>query len=127
MSTALDWIDSTGPEHLETFTRLRAQQKPDRYNPDSTVDDWSQEPDELPLSGAWSSGGSSTSADEVREHTSTTKQLVIFDPDADARMGDRIRAADGSVFTVTGRPERDQNPLTGWRPTLVLNLEEGTG
>lgn len=126
MSTALDWIDDDHPRHLDTFDRLRAGQKPDRYNPDANVDDWSV-PSRVELRGAWSSTGSSIGADAVREQTSTTKQLVIFDPDADVREGDRIRTPDGAVFSVTGRPESDRNPFTGWRPTLVINLEEVTG
>lgn len=127
MSNALDWISGTGPQHLERFVRLRAKQKPDRYNPDSLVDDWSQAPDELELFGSWSSTSSTVGADAVREQQTTTKQLVIFDPDADVREDDRIRAEDGAVFSVTGRPARDQNPFTGWRPTLVIDLEEGKG
>ncbi|WP_194385363.1 hypothetical protein [Microbacterium luteum] len=127
MSSALDWIADDRPQHLEPFTRLRAQRKPDRYNPERTVEDWSQPPVELSLSGAWSSGGSTAGTDAVREQRTTTKQIVIFDPEADVVAGDRVRAADGTVHTVTGRPERDQNPFTGWRPTLVLNVEEVTG
>jgi hypothetical protein len=125
--TVLDWIDDNDPQHLESFTRLRAQLVPDPYNTDALVEDWKLPTVDIELRGAWSSTGSSVGADPVREHTSTSKQLVIFDPDADVRNGDRIRDAGGSIFTVNGRPDRDQNPFTGWRPTLVINVEEGTG
>ena len=126
MTTALDWIGDNTPAHLESFTRLRAVQVPDRYDPDATVDDWTN-PSELPLHGSWDSTGSVVGADAVREQTTTSKRLVIFDPDADVLNGDRVRDAAGAVYTVTGRPARDQNPFTGWRPTLVIDLEEGTG
>lgn len=126
MSTALDWIGSDEPEHLETFTRLRAQQIPDPYNPDSTVPDWST-PDELPLRGSWDSTGSSFGADPVRVQLTTAKRIAIFTPNADVREGDRIRAADGAVFTITGRPARDINPWTGWQPTVVLDVEHKEG
>lgn len=127
MSTALDWIGSSEPEHLEAFMRLRAQQTPDSYNADREVDDWGKEPEELPLRGSWDSGGSSFGSDPVREQLSTSKRIAIFTPDADVREGDRIRAADGAVFLVTGRPARDVNPWSGWQPTVVLDVEEVKG
>jgi len=128
MSDVLSWISGgDDPEHLEPFTRLRAQRRPDPYNPDASVEDWTLEPDELPLEGAWSSGASSFGSYPVRLHLTTSKQIVIFDPTADVREGDRVRDAAGSVFTVTGRPEADRNPWTGWQPTLVLSVEEVTG
>lgn len=127
VSTVLDWIGSSEPEHLEAFTRLRAQQVPDSYNPERTVDDWSQAPDELPLRGSWDSGGSSFGSDPVRLQLTTSKRIAIFTPSADVREGDRIRSADGAVFTVTGRPSRDINPWTGWQPTVVLDVEHKEG
>lgn len=126
MSTALDWIGSTEPEHLETFVRLRADVTPDPYNPDRTVEDWS-DPDELPLRGSWDSTGSSFGSDPVRVQLTTSKRIAIFTPGADVLAGDRIRAADGALFTVTGPPSRDINPWTGWQPTVVLDVEEGVG
>lgn len=126
MSTVLDWISSSEPEHLEPFTRLRAQQVPDPYNPERTVEDWA-EPVELPLRGSWDSAGSSYGSDPVREQLTTSKRIAIFTPSADVREGDRIRAADGVVFTVTGRPSRDINPWTGWQPTVVLDVEHWEG
>lgn len=126
MSSALDWIDSSEPEHLEPFVRLRARETPDAYNPDRTVEDWG-DPVELPLRGSWDSGGSSFGSDPVREQLTTSKRIAIFTPGADVREGDRIRAADGAIFRVTGRPARDVNPWTGWQPTVVLDVEEVKG
>lgn len=126
VSTALDWISSPEPEHLEAFTRLRAQQIPDPYNPARTVEDWTS-PAELALRGSWDSTGSSFGSDPVRTPLTTSKRIAIFTPAADVREGDRIRTADGVVFTVTGRPSRDINPWTGWQPTVVLDVEERKG
>ena len=121
-----DWISGGEPEHTETFVRVRAGRTPDPYNPDRTVEDWGN-PDEAEFAGAWSSSGSSFGADAVREPLSTSKVITVFDPEADIVAGDRVRAADGSVFTVTGRPGSDVNPWTGWRPTRVLTVEERRG
>ncbi len=126
MSTVLDWINDDRPQHLEQFTRQRAGQKTDPYNPDATVDDWGN-PSSLTLLGSWDSTGSSYAADPVREQLTTGKRIVVWDPDADVREGDRIVSADGAVFTVTGRPARDRNAFTGWRPTVVIDVEEVLG
>ena len=126
MSTALDWISSSAPEHLEPFTRLRAQLTPDPYNTDRSVEDWTT-PEELPLSGAWDSGGSSFGNDAVRSQLTTAQRIAVFDRDVDVREGDRIRAKDGAIFTVTGRPTRDVNPWSGWQPTAVFDVEEVKG
>ncbi len=63
----------------------------------------------------------------MREQLTTSKQIAIFDPAADVREGDRIKASDGAVFTVDGRPERDRNPWTGWQPTVVFSVTEYKG
>lgn len=127
MTSVLDWIGDDDPEHLEDFTRLRAQQIPDRYNPEEMVDDWSAPPAELALRGAWVAAASRITPDATREQLITTKRITIFTPDADVRAGDRIRAADGALFVVDGRPEADKNPWTGWQPTLVVAVTETKG
>ncbi|HEY9310241.1 MAG TPA: hypothetical protein VIP82_20755 [Microbacterium sp.] len=86
MTDALDWIASNEPEHAESFTRLRAAEISDPYNPDAVVEDWT-EPSELPLRGAWSSASSAYGTDPVREQLTTTKQIAIFDAAADVREG----------------------------------------
>lgn len=126
MSTALDWIGGHEPDHLEQFTRLRAYRESDPYNPDSTVENWARV-DEITVRGAWASSSSSLGFDAVRSQLTTSKQITIFDPAADVLVGDRIRSADGHTFKITGRPESDINPWTGWRPTLVVSVEEVTG
>jgi hypothetical protein len=127
MSSVLDWLSGAQPDHLEDFTRLRAVRVPSPYNPDALVADWDKPADELLMRGSWDSSGSSYGADEVREQLVTSKRIAIWDSAADVREGDRVRAADGAVFTVTGRPARDKNPWTGAQPTCVLTVEEVRG
>jgi hypothetical protein len=109
-----------------TFTRQRASQKVDPYNPDEVTSDWGN-PDEVEVSGYWASQSSLEQSDAVRSQIVTTKQLVLDDPDADIQLGDRIKTAAGDVYRVTGIPEADVNPFTGWQPTRVVNLEYGVG
>lgn len=127
MSTALDWIGGgTGFEHGEQFVRLRAGVVTDPYSGDPIGEDW-KNPDEEPIDGAYFSSQSSTDSDgEVRRQTATGKQLIIPDPDADVRRGDRIRQGT-RTWTVEGFPEADKNPFTGWQPTLVVDVENYTG
>jgi hypothetical protein len=127
---ALGFIGSGGGfgfEHGETFQRLRAGEVVDPYNPDEpTREDWSN-PSVLILPNAYlASQASSVGGDAVREPLTTTDQLIIPDPLADVVVGDRIRRGARS-WSVTGFPAADKNPFNGWRPTLVVNLEEATG
>lgn len=130
MGTALDYIQGSafGFEHKTEFVRLRARRIEDPYDPDSAVDDWSS-PVEVVLYGFFSSSGQSGAGEmsgEVREQVETSKTLVIDDPAADVRRGDRIRQGD-KVWTVEGFPSDDMNPFTGWQPTLVVRLKERVG
>lgn len=127
MGTALDFMGESDFkfEHTTTFVRQRAGLTVDPYDPDSAVEDWNN-PVEITLEGYFASQNSTEQTDEVREQVSTTKQLVIDDPSADVKRGDRIKL-DDRVWTVTGFPEDDQNPFTGWRPTLVVSLAEWRG
>lgn len=111
--------------HLDTFTRRRATTKADPYDADSVIEDW-EHPDEIEVRGFLSSGMSSEQPDAVRSELVTTAQLIIQDPDADVQRGDEIAGATGT-WRVQGIVERDMNPFTGWKPTLVCNLQEVTG
>lgn len=127
MANALDFIQGNefGFQHTMEFVRQRAKVIVDPYDPDSAVEDWSN-PDEIILSGYFASGSSTEQTDDVREQVATTKQLVIDDPAADVRRGDRIKLGE-RIWTVEGFPEDDMNPFTGWRPTLVANISEWVG
>lgn len=54
------------------------------------------------------------------------KQLIVPDPDIDIKVHDRI-IINGDTWRVTGIPASDRNPYTGWRPTLVADLEQVAG
>lgn len=127
MGTALDYLNggTFGFSATSEFIRQRAVLIADPYNPDSLVEDW-EAPNEITLAGYFASASSAEQAGEVREQVVTTKRLVIDNPAADVRRGDRIKQGD-RVWTVTGFPEDDKSPFTGWQPTLVANLEEVQG
>ena len=113
-------------EHTSEFVRERATLVVDPYDPDAPgVPSWDA-PDTLTVDGYLASQSSTEQSDPVRSQLVTTKQLVLDDPDVDVRRGDRIRQGD-NLWTVTGIPEADVNPFTGWQPTRVCNLEEVTG
>ena len=128
MSTALDWIDGGGDGFAfgEAFVRQRAGIIEDPYSGEPIGEDWAS-PDEEALDGAYfSSQGSTDSDGDVRRQTTTGKQLIVPDPDADVRRGDRIRQGT-RVWSIVGFPENDTNPFTGWQPTLVVDVEDFTG
>lgn len=127
MVTALDFVqgDVFGFEHTTEFVRQRAALVVDPYDPDSVVEDWGS-PSEITLTGYLASSSSNEQTSEAREQVVTTKQLVIDDPRADVRRGDRIKHGD-HLWSVEGFPETDQNPFTRWQPTLVANLKEWEG
>lgn len=128
MTTADDFVSAGSGltmSRLETFTRLRAGTKPDPYDPDSTIAD-PDNPEALVVLGHLASGMSLEQPTEVRSKLVTTAQLIIADPSADVQRGDQI-VGDAGKWTVQGFPERDMNPFTGWKPTLVCNLLEVTG
>lgn len=109
----------------QTFTRQRATQIADPYNPDATVKDWSN-PAEISVDGFLSSTSSLEQGSEVRAEVVSDAQLVITDPAADVKRGDRIVQGD-RMWVVAGFPANDLNPFTGWNPTLVVSLEEVVG
>lgn len=130
MTDALGFIGSGGGfgfEHGQAFERLRAGEIVDPYNPDAPArEDWSN-PDVLTIPSAHLASQSSTmGGDPVREQLTTLDQLIIDDPTADVKVGDRIRRGD-HTWSVSGFPSDDTNPWSGWQPTLVVNLEQVTG
>lgn len=112
-------------QFLDSFIRQRAERITDPYNPDASVDDWGS-PDEEPLEGYFELQSSTEQVDAGREQAITIRTLVLNDPDADVRRGDRIVEGD-KVWTVQGFPEAPRNPFTNWRPGLWVRLIEGVG
>lgn len=113
---------------MSTWTqvsRLRACQKPDPYNPDRTVTDWST-PDELTLNGFLDSQSSADVGSAGRLETTTAALMYFEDPAADVKRGDRIRIGD-LLWSVDGFPASPVSPFTGWQPWLVCNLKEVAG
>lgn len=110
------------------FIRLRAKRKADSYNPAQTTEDW-KHPAELEVHGALASSSSTRTPDVLDVQTTSTAVLTVADPDADIRIGDRIRPepADGRMWEVSGFPSRDVNAFTGWQPTLEVHLTEWRG
>lgn len=124
----MSWLDNLGGqqmEHLEPFARLRAKRIADSYNPDAEVDDWN-DPDEVALEGYFDMQSSTEQVDAAREQAITLRTLVLNNPEADVRRGDRIKQGD-KVWTVQGFPDPPRNPFTNWRPGLWVRLIEGVG
>lgn len=111
------------------WRRLRAKRKANPYNPAQNEPDWSVPPDELVIMGALASSSSMRTPDTLDTQTASTAYLTIPDPDADVKIGDRIRADpdDGRLWEVDGFPSKDANAFTGWRPTLECRLTERKG
>lgn len=112
-------------KYLQQFDRQRARRVPDPYDPDATVEDWT-DPIVLPLAGYFDASSSTEQTDPVRDLVLTTRTLVVPDPDADVRRGDRIVQGE-KTWTVEGFPDAPTNPFTGWRPGLFIRLREGVG
>ncbi|QHJ77024.1 MAG: hypothetical protein [Caudoviricetes sp.] len=111
----------------QTYERLRRPSVPDPYNPDSTVPGGWDQAVSITVHGVLASKSSLEQPDPVRSEAISTAVLILDDPDADMRRGDRIKAADGRLWDVQGYPHADINPFTGWRPTLACDLQEVTG
>ena len=110
------------------FQRLRARRVADAYNPTQTVEDWS-EPDVVEMAGFIASSSSALIAGNDGTHVASSATLTVPSPAADIQVGDRIRPipSDGREWVVDGFPSRDQNPFTGWNPTLECSLSERKG
>lgn len=124
----IDDINASGLPAATRFVRLRASRKPDPYNPAQTTEDWTK-PVELEVRGALASSSSTRTPDVLDVQTTSTAVLTVADPNADIRLGDRIRPepADGRMWEVSGFPSRDANAFTGWQPTLEVQLTEWKG
>lgn len=117
--------DGFGFEHPEPVDRLRAGVVVDEYSQKPIGEDWSKMTT-LPLEGAISSTGQTQADGTQRRQTTVSALLTIADPGADVKIGDRIRRGT-DLWSVVEFPEIDMNPFTGWRPTLVVALEEVHG
>ncbi|MFJ4173995.1 hypothetical protein [Microbacterium sp. NPDC089696] len=118
--------DGFGFEHGEIVERLRAGLVEDRYSKKLVRQDWNN-PEVLTIVGASIGSVGQTQADgSQRRQTTVAALLTVTDPNADVVIGDRIRRG-AQVWSCVEFPETDKNPFTGWRPTLVIALEEYHG
>lgn len=128
---ALDFVtrgEDAKPVHLIEFVRLRAPLVPDDYDPQAVVPDWSAEPARLTVRGFFGTGDSTIIPNEVRAQVQLEKTIVFPDPDTDVRAGDRLeQPGHANPWNVLGVPDDQQNPWTGWRPTLVVRAVEYRG
>jgi hypothetical protein len=111
--------------HGAFVTRLRAKTTTDPYSQVARPD-WSQDPDELPIDGAYVAASSSVQSRQADRVQIITDKSLYCEPGADVRSLDRIRAA-GVTYSVTSVPAADVNPFTGWQPVQEIPLEEVRG
>jgi hypothetical protein len=104
----------------DPFTRVRAAQVPDPYNPSSPGEDWTAA-SRVDLAGWFDSTVSTDQVDPVRSETLTTTQLFL-PTSADVQRGDRVEFQ-GDTWKVTGFPPAPKNPFTGWQPYRVAALQ----
>lgn len=115
--------------HGHTVYRLRAQDAPDPYNPGDTIaGDW-DDPDTLPIAGAFvAQSSTSLSGDAARTQALESKSLYC-EANADVQLGDRIRDGENGapIYPVDGIPAADMNPFTGWQPVREVPLRRAVG
>ncbi len=112
-------------KHGRTVYRLRGSVIPDPYNPETQIPQGWDDPDVLPIPGAFiAQTSTSLLTTATREQAAESKSLFC-DGEADVRKGDRIRdGLDGApVYTIDGvPPAADTNPFTGWTPPREIPL-----
>ncbi|MDN3309564.1 hypothetical protein QWJ90_01330 [Microbacterium oryzae] len=111
--------------HGTTVYRLRPRMIDDPYSDEQTPGGW-DEPDELPIDGAFIAQSSTSRVGTATRTQAIEAKSLYCDPAADVQPGDRIRA-DGEVFTVDGFPAADTNPFTGWQPVMEVPLTRALG
>lgn len=113
-------------EHPATFVVIRPAGKPDPYTEGATIPDWANTT-ETTITGFLAHQSSVETPDENRDELAETATLTVDQPEADIRVGDRVREEDGRLWQVEGIPVSETNPFTGWRPVTVVNLRRWEG
>jgi len=113
--------------HLVTVTLLVPATKPDPYNPDTLIPDWTATPQETELQVSWLNQPARLEDDPVRSMVAWCAQIGV--PGViELRPGWRIqRTADETVWIITAVTPASSSPFTGWRPGTVADLELPVG
>lgn len=116
--------------HGSTVYRLRARMIPDPYNPSSQIPgDW-DDPDVLPITGAFIAQTSTSMLSNASRDQALEAKSLFCDGEFDIAKGDRIRdGAEGApVYSIDGiPPAADTNPFTGWTPSREIPLTRAVG
>lgn len=99
----------------------------DPYNPGKQIPsgDWDNATT-ITLEQAFVASSSSKPVASATRTQVLTEKSLFCQPDADVRVGDRIRAG-GVDYFVHAKPAADVNPFTGWQPIVEIPLEDVEG
>lgn len=62
-----------------------------------------------------------------RRNEVTTRLRLLAPASADLHAGDEIELPEGRRFRLRGDPAAPRSPFTGWRPGLVIDIDEVRG
>lgn len=113
-------------DYGETVTRLRAVEVTDEFSVSGKREDWTT-PNERSIPGCGIVPVSSSEAPTTDRAELLTLRTLTAPHGSDILHTDRIRTADGLVWTIDGHPSDPTHPMTGWQPGMVvaLRLKEG--
>lgn len=113
--------------HGRTVKRLRAKRVASPYNPSKTVAANWDDPDVIPIPGAFVAQTSTSRLGNATREQAVESKSLFCSGDVDVRKGDRIRIGD-DVYTIDGiPPAADSNPWTGWTPPREIPLTRYVG
>ena len=114
--------------HLTRFCLTRRIYEDDPYNPDASIRTYVESAWSRDVYGYLDSGVSEMGPGPDREQV-TSRATITFPMSRSMQLmgpGDMLTEVDRR-WRVTGVAAQDQNPFTGWQPTLVVEVEEVKG